>query len=66
MNSILKESEYVQTGAETESVERLLAHIAHQTKSITNKLTININELIAEDIQKFTNEVSKTFELLKE
>jgi len=65
MNSILKEREYVTIGVETESVEKLLTHIALQTKSIANKLTININEHIAKDLQNYTNETSKTLEALE-
>lgn len=65
MNSILKENEYVTIGVETESVEKLLTHIAFQTKSIATKLTININEHIAKDLQNYTNETAKTLEVLK-
>lgn len=66
MNSVLKENEYVTNGVDSKSVEKLLTHIAYQTKNIANELTVNINEHIAKDLQDYTNEISKTLATLNE
>lgn len=65
-NSVLKENNYLTTGVQTESVEKLLIHIALQTKNIDDKLKMIIDKHVAQDFQSHYNEINKTLSVLKE
>lgn len=66
MNPILKEEENLATGMQTESVEKLLSHLAQQTKNIDSKLKIIIDKNVMQDLQNHYNEVNNTLSTLKE
>lgn len=66
IHSNIKETNYASNGIETESVEQLLSHIAHQTRSIDRKLTFIIDKHIAQDLQNYYNKVNHTLSILKE
>lgn len=60
MNSIFREDKHLTTGVKTESVEKLLNHIAYQTQHIEKKLAIIIDNHIKQDIQNYNNDVNNT------
>lgn len=63
-NSITKPTNTKSSGIETESVEKLLSHIANQIKNINNKLTFVIDRHVAEDLQNYYNKVNQTLSIL--
>jgi len=53
-------------GIETKSVEKLLSHIANQTKNIDHQLTFVIDRHVAKDLQNYYNKVNQTLSILKQ
>lgn len=66
IDSITNKNKSVAKGIETESVEKLLDHIAYQTKSIDRKLTSIIDKHVAQDLQNYYNRVNQTLSIIKE
>ncbi len=66
IHPIVKEIGAAQNGIKTESVEKLLSHIAYQTRSIDRKLTFIIDQHVAEDLQNYYNKVNQTLTILNQ
>lgn len=66
MQFLLDEYSLVTTNIKFEAAHKLLIHMANQTKYIDHKLTLIIDEHIAEDMQNYYNDVNQTLSTLKE